>query len=327
MSCRHAVSLALWVAMLASETTAQGYKSNDGPFPVKVVSITLNDARRNKTLPVTVYLPQGDLRFPIVIFSHGAGGAGSLNFPLLRFWATHGYIVLCPTHEDSLLLQKQKAPLRARDVVRRALTQWQLWESRALDSRFLLDQLDAVERQLPELRGKMDAACIGVSGHSLGAFTAQLIGGATIDLPDGRKQVSFSDPRPKAFLLFSPQGRGQMGLTESSWKNFTRPFMGVTGSLDRGALGQPPEWRKEPFDFSPPGDKFHVFIHGAHHGSFLGRSAELPRTNQEGIFRWIKTVTIAFWDAYLKGVEHAKKFLLSDALERESNGAVKVFRK
>ncbi len=326
-----AIVLLAWGTSLG---TAQPYKDTDGPFEVKTVSVTLQDNQRKKLLPVTIYVPQGAQAFPVIIFSHGAGGAGNLDFPLLRFWATHGYIVICPTHEDSLLLRRQTEKASSlQGVVREALSRWQLWESRALDIRFLLDQLNTLAQQVPELSNRMDKNSIGMSGHSLGAYTAQLIGGVTVDLPNGRKGVSYADPRPKAFLLFSPQGRGQQGLSEASWRNFTRPYMGVTGSLDRGAQGQPPEWRKDPFDLSPPGDKFHVFLQGARHGSFLGRQPQLFRNlsvvanRQEQIFRWVKRITLAFWDAYLKGSREALEFLRSEAIEQESQGLVQVFRK
>ena len=52
------------------------------------------------------------------------------------------------------------------------------------------------------------------------------------------------------------------------------PMMCVTGSLDRGAQGQPPTWRRDPFTLSPAGGKYFLFIQGAHHGSFTGRFAE-----------------------------------------------------
>ncbi len=73
----------------------------------------------------------------------------------------------------------------------------------------------------------------------------------------------------------------------------------ITGSLDRGAGGQGPEWKKAPFERSPTGDKYLVFIEGANHVSFGGaRPGEITET--------VKASTLAFWDAYLKAIPTAK---------------------
>ena len=47
---------------------------------------------------------------------------------------------------------------------------------------FLLDSLDVLEEDVPALEGKLDRDRVGVGGHSLGAFTAQVVGGATLKL-------------------------------------------------------------------------------------------------------------------------------------------------
>jgi hypothetical protein len=64
-----------------------------------------------------------------------------------------------------------------------------------------------------------------------------LVGGMTVDVPGGAKPQSYTDARPRAFLVISGQGRDKRGLTEHSWEKFTRPMMNITGSLDRGISG------------------------------------------------------------------------------------------
>ncbi|MGH7149457.1 MAG: alpha/beta hydrolase family protein, partial [Planctomycetota bacterium] len=159
-----------------------------------------------------------------------------------------------------------------------------------------------------------------------------------LDMP-GSGPTSLADSRVRAVLLLSGQGRGQMGLTQKSWEKFSLPMLNVTGSLDRGAGGQDPAWRKDPFDLSPPGDKYHLFIEGAHHGSFTGRFAregarrpglrDRRRSGADGkeIFEWVEVATLAFWDAYLKGEPGAKAYLRTDDLERRSRGAATLDRR
>jgi predicted dienelactone hydrolase len=178
-----------------------------------------------------------------------------------------------------------------------------------------------------------------------------LVGGATVDFPDGAKDRSFADRRVRAVLVISGQGAGQQGLTEHSWKKMALPMMTMTGSKDRGAGGQGPEWKKQPYDFSPAGDKYHVFIEGASHFSFGGElagggltaSALGPGVRQklEGgrrvgfgpggaageqaeVFSTVKTATINFWNAYLKQEPQARVYLASDQLAAQTKGRVRV---
>jgi predicted dienelactone hydrolase len=335
----------------APAASQPAYRLTKGPYAVEsAATFALRDGKRNKDLPVTVTYPKAKGPLPVIVFSHGAGGSGSHYFPLVRFWAGHGYVCVCPTHADSLSLRADPAPAtRPADVeaallrvVRHVLTDANGWENRPRDISFALDSLALVEAKDPNLKGLMDANRVGVGGHSYGAYTAQVIGGATVDLPGRAKGMSLADERAAAILILSGQGRDQMGLTEKSWERCTRPMMVMTGTLDRGARGQGPDWRLEPYKFSPPGDKYAVNIEGAHHFSFSGRAAEgggwtaprglLPASmpagiDEKAVFDYVKVATLAFWDAYLKGDPAAKAYLKSDSLPTYSKGAVKLERK
>ena len=132
------------------------------------------------------------------------------------------------------------------------------------------------------------------------------------------------------------------GLTESSWKNVTRPMMAMSGNKDAGVMGQLANWRKDPFTYSPPPDKYLVWIDDAFHMSFTGVLAEpqtaqglrralisrlAESTDQKAVFDYVKVASIAFWDAYLKDDAEAKGYLKSDTLVRYSNKSVSVDRK
>jgi predicted dienelactone hydrolase len=47
-------------------------------------------------------------QFPVIVFSHGAGGSGQNYFPLTHYWATHGYVIIQPTHNDSIALRRER---------------------------------------------------------------------------------------------------------------------------------------------------------------------------------------------------------------------------
>jgi hypothetical protein len=56
---------------------------------------------------------------------------------------------------------------------------------------------------------------LAMGGHSFGAFTTMLVGGATVQA--GRTR-SFADPCPKALRVLSGEGRSSQGFTERSWE-------------------------------------------------------------------------------------------------------------
>jgi predicted dienelactone hydrolase len=227
------------------------------------------------------------------------------------------------------------------------------WRDRAADISLVIDSLGDLEQRFPELRGKMDHAKIGVGGHSYGAFTTMLVGGTkTFSEPP----LAVGDPRVKAAVAMSPQGvAANRGLTPESWSGVTIPMLYMTGSNDNGAAkGEDPAWRRTAFVHSPPGDKYFVEIEGASHLSFTGRLGTFeqgPRLSDQpntiggtgrsniadtsaarrgnlgygggrNTLRIIRDLSLAFWDAYLKGDTKAK-----DYLEKAGSDAVKVERK
>jgi len=308
-----------------------GYKLADGPYPVsEVPDVVLHDAKRNKDLHLRIFYPHDSGSFPVIVFSHGAGGSQTCCDSLTRHWAAYGYVTLQPTHDDSVSQRRSSGEhgVNLLSGVRDALKNPAFWESRPQDISFLLDALPALQDRIPALAGKLDAQRIGVGGHSMGAFTADAIAGALLDLP-GHPATNFADSRVRAVLLLSPQGPGEFGLNDHSWDQVSLPLLSMTGSLDKAANGQGPDWKKIPFDRSAPGDKYHVFIEGANHMSFISARTLLPGRAAQGemILAYTNSAALAFWDAYLKGDPKAKEYLHSDALPRFSNGTVKLDRR
>jgi len=144
-------------------------------------------------------------------------------------------------------------------------------------------------------------ALTGVGGHSFGAHTAQLIAGATTIDPTGRR-TGHADPRPRAFVLISPQGRGAQ-LDDRSWRAVTRPFLAVTGAHDVGRSGEAVDWRLDPFRLAPASAKQLLWVEGAHH-DFGGIGGGVRYTNagpaNPNHLAYVKTTTLAFRDAHLK---------------------------
>lgn len=323
-----------------------------GPHEIEVVQEhILRDATRGKEIPLRIYAPRSGGPHPVIVFSHGAGDSNASSPLLMRHWATHGYVVILPTHlfGPRPLLERSIARLR-QELMRPREMGPAAWKERTSDIAAVIDNLDALA-ELGALKGRMDSTRIGVGGHSFGGYTALLIAGATLTDPKTGETFCFEDPRPRAFMVISGPGHDDMGLTGESWARLERPMMVFTGSRDPGYVrGAGPMWRAEPYLCGPCGGKHLVYIHGAHHMSYNGPLFDLPlrdpakrgpvangiraiarriarvlpAVDQVGIFDYSRIAGVAFWDAYLKDDEPAKAFLLSHALDIYSGQLVKT---
>ncbi|MHC4606256.1 MAG: alpha/beta hydrolase [Planctomycetota bacterium] len=269
--------------------------------------VKLHDGKRDKDLQVRATWPEKEGTFPVIVFSHRVGGARSDYQPLVEHWVKSGYVVIQADHSDSRELEARGPRLD--------------WVARARDMSFLIDSLAEIEKTAPGVKGRMDTKRIGAGGHLIGAYAASTLAGQknfNAGSPDDLK-----DDRIKAALLMSPQGRGQR-LTEKSWEKITGPMMVLSGSgIPSRRTGNPAEWRKEPFTFSPPGGKYLVWIEGleGEYGALI-----IPgRGDNEEQAKWIKDVTLAFWDAHLKGDRNVvKRYLNTTILEKESGGKATI---
>ena len=294
------------------------YKLDAGPYAVQTIKVLiLRDDARGKDLPLRISHPAGRGPFPVMVWSHGAWGCKDDYRVLTEHWVRHGYVVIQPSHSDS----------RALGVKVGDPGSFRGWQSRPADVPFILASRARLEQREPTLAGKLDEKRIGVGGHSFGANTAQLIGGAKAYLATGEK--SFADPRVKAVTILSGQGPGEM-LRETSWENFATPLLVMTGSRDGPTrTGRPAEWRKRPYELSPAGDKYLVWVEGLDHGygGVPGVSFSPRNQKNEDHVQLTKVVTLAFWDACLYDSAEARSYLRSEQLTAFSKGALKLEHK
>lgn len=315
------IVLVTLVALVGSRPSAAEVPA--GPLAIDVADdLTLHDEARGKNLPYKVSFPDADGSYPVIVFSHGFGGNKDAFAAISRHWASHGYVVIQPTHADGTKRRQVDRAAGGGPAVRlgmgglvKGLDDPARIADRVADIVLVMDSLAEIAKATPALAGRIDAERIGVGGHSFGAYTAMLIGGVTVDL-GGERGKSFRDGRVRCILPVSAQGSGRQGLTERSWAGLTIPMMTITGTRDRGVGGQDVDWRKEPHAFSPPGDKYLVVIDGANHFSFGGalgpRGAEITDV--------VKLGSTRFWDAWLKNSQSARDYLKSERLIEDSGG-------
>jgi predicted dienelactone hydrolase len=313
----HAAVLVLAIALAPSAAT---YRPDPGPLRVQTIErLSLQDSARGKTLLAKVYYPEGAGPFPVIVFSHGLYGSRETYRGLAEYWTSHGYVAILPSHDDSRLDRGYRRRFRE------ALRDSALWESRPEDVRFVIGALGEIERAAPALRGRLDPSRVGMGGHSYGAYTAEAIAGATIQMPGASRPRSFADPRVKAVVALSPQQEGEMGLTRDSWASLRLPMLLMYGSRDIAGQRRTPNHTSQPFAYGPKGDKYDVELEGATHMTFVGRLALLG--GETRLFQCVKLETLAFWDAYLKHDPAGQRYLASDDLNGFCGGAARISRK
>lgn len=319
--------LILLIFCCSYSSFAQGFTPSDdnGPFEVKQINeYIIKDNDRNREIPVRIYYPQGKGPFPVLIYSHGLGGSYKTKIYLANFLTSHGFVCIHLTHygSDSSLIDISKPREEVIKTLRNSINMKSIMD-RPKDVIKVLDSLTDLEMAFPELKGKMDKNTIGVHGHSFGAFTTLLIAGAfqQKSMVLGRPVL---DPRPKAFIAMSPQGTRPGVDPKEVYSGMTRPFMSMTGSEDTDPIqvGRTAESRTIPYHNMPPGDKYLVWIIGAHHYTFGDSRPTLSRQPDPLHHKYIKILHRAFWNAYLKNSTEAKSFLIDKKIEILSNNQV-----
>ena len=232
---------------------------------VSVGPISLPSPGRGADLQIKVSAPIVGETLPVILFSHGNGQSLHAYGPLANYWASHGFVVIQPTHLDSRMLAL------AADDPRRP----QLWRWRERDLVAVLDALDRIEAAVPQIAGRLDRERIAVAGHSWGAQTASMLLGATHPDPDDGSTVNIKDSRVKAGVLLAVPGTGGDNLSPFAAEHFpfmhpdfsamTTPTLVVAGDADNGAMTvRGPEWWREAFDLSPAPKALFTVFGGAH---------------------------------------------------------------
>ncbi len=280
----------------------------DLPGPCEVLSV---ETIRLGTFDVRVTYPKGDAPAPVLVFSHGLYGSKDGYQPLARFWASHGYAVIQPTHPDSL-----REGFKAQAEAVRA------WDERPKQVSAVIDALGTIEEKTG---AKLDREKIGVGGHSFGAHTSMLVGGAVAYPGLFAKGRSFRDPRVKCTLLVSPQGVGGL-FRDDSWKDYPVPALVITGSLDTSPINDTkPENRLDPFKLGPDGRMHLVWIEGARHGFGGISGARFPSAGppDEGQVWVVQQASLAFFEAFVRGDEAAAKWLVAGEMARTDRARVR----
>ncbi len=246
----------------------------------------------NRTLHATIYYPaRGKASdtvtpdaapdrkhgpYPLILFSHGHNSFGAEYEPLLRQWASAGYVIAAPDYP----LSNEHAPggATAADL-----------PQQPGDARFVIDRTLALSsKRSGPLAGIVDAKRIGASGHSLGAMTTYRL----------VYETCCADKRIKAAAPMS----GIAGDPPQFFTGISTPLLAEHGDADTTL---PYQGGADAFAKAGPPKYFLTLIGGGHTPPYRGAPEPAPTT--------VAHVTLDFFDRYLKSDRSALERLRQDA--------------
>jgi predicted dienelactone hydrolase len=231
-------------------------------------------------LKVTVWFDETlvGTKQPVLIFSHGFHGCATQSRFLTEAFASAGYLVFAPNHRDASC-DRGDAPVLSGPKVpfgRPELWNDTTYRDREEDIHRLLQAIASDDRFGP----RADLSRLGISGHSLGGYTALGLGGAWPSWKlAGLKAVLALSPYSQPFIVHDRLG----GLAAPvMYQGGTRDF-GITPSLRKnaGAYEQ------------SPAPKYYVEFDEAGHFAWTNVS--------ETAHDLIVAYSLAFMNHYVKG--------------------------
>lgn len=278
-------------------------------YPVRIVKGEWVDASRDgRAVPYKIYYPEVEPQepLPVVVWSHGMGGTRDGASFLARYMAGNGYVIVHVQHfgtDDSLWAGKPGHPW---DNIKKAKITAEDALNRYRDVPFALDQLEA-----SSFDGfQMDFSRVGMSGHSFGANTTQIMAGQQTGWDE--ELIDMHEPRFKAGIVYSPvPSSNKVRESHDIYHPIRMPLFHMTGTHDDSPIGDfGHEHRLLPYELASHDDQHLLVLEEGDHMVFSGSRGQLPAYDKlkdhEDI---IKVVSLAWWDAWLRDDERAHTWL------------------
>jgi predicted dienelactone hydrolase len=299
-------------------------------LPIELVEVAATDPNRvggPRTLNVAIRFSRMAAQpMPVVVWSHG-GASGQTNaVGALDKWAIAaaeaGYLSVAIAHTPRDQAGREALCAELGFDAAGCATFKFLSYDRPRDISLVIDRLVALSTQ-PQFAVRFDMTKLAVGGHSAGAGGTLMIAGAAREI--NQVSVVTSDPRPIAFLAFSPQAPGSDGMTEAGYGLVTRPTLIGTGRGDH----DPPDTadgRASVFDLIQPGNKARIFIEDptAIHTIFALETDNCTNNASlahcEEMRDWVKSAGLAFLDANVRMRPAAINWVASTRLATASGG-------
>ncbi|MCX6360775.1 MAG: hypothetical protein NT029_13255 [Armatimonadetes bacterium] len=241
-------------------------------------------------------------RFPVIVFSHGNGGARHQNTFWCDYLASHGYVIVSADHTGNAgvtFLEEGPVPMAGSERANSAA-------DRPKDMSFLLDEMVKWNRGGdPRFKGRLDLSRPCAAGMSFGSMTAV--------------RVAAADKRFRSVIAMSGAYPANV--------NLKIPTLWMIGSEDRtiGAAGnaivrghhekhQGPSFLLEMkngghYSFTDMPKLIANFGDGAGKGKRRDGGAEFQYTSMETTYQIVHSYTTAFLAVYARGDKQCLPFL------------------
>ncbi|WP_439534542.1 alpha/beta hydrolase family protein [Polymorphobacter sp.] len=275
--------------------------------PAHACDVLIEDGARGRTIPVRITLPGGRGPVPVVFYTPGLGGMLAQGSVWAGAWARAGVATVQFQHPGSDVTVYREAiaaaaaqpdPVKARAVRAariRAGTSAEQIDARLADLAHVHAVLAAGGRVGRCNTARLDTSRLGIAGHSMGAWVAQLVAGQR--LPG--LAVPPLPVRGALAISGSPLVSPAPALADSA-RPVRMPMMLVTGSLDGVSEKASPEAqaralaeRTALWPALPPGDKSLFVAAGATHMQLAGT----PRETPAALARSVGALTAGFWSS------------------------------
>lgn len=296
------------------------------PHKVLIHKGEFADARRaGRVVPCKIYYPVAHSldHLPVVLWSHGLGGSRDGAAFLARYIASHGYVVVNIQHPGTDSSLWEGKPGHPWDNIRKAHIPREATLNRFYDVPFVLDQLPRLAEEKPEIGEHMNLALVGMSGHSFGALTTQVAAGQMFPDKEGHL-LTIRDERIRAGVLYSfvPMGHITAAPPETLFGPMEIPLLFMTGTADDSPVEEfDYTYRMPVYEQAGCREKYLLVLEEGDHMVFAGSRGKLAdhpkRHVHEGI---IKVLSLAFWEAYLRGDEKAKAWLTGEGVRAYLKG-------
>ncbi len=328
------------------------FLDNSLSYNVEATSYHWNNAEREIT--ALAYYPVGlDVpgeKFPLIVFSHGIGMCGDQSHFLMKHLASKGYVIIAPDHKDSKMCSIDHGMQMSTWEIYKGFIKGHLNLGKTVKALFpeqveMLKDISyrpeeisfVIDQALvhPFLSSRIDQDRIGMAGHSLGGFTAELIAGAPIDCnpPDvcsaeacseaeenfdtsefspitccgvGNcgQEFQYADERIKTIMLYGPGSF--LAVNEQSFQGIDAPVMIMRGKLllEVDKINSTSVYNNVESD-----SKYMLELSGVDHMTVSDKMSEVPGAKALLPGYWFYGVkkeiyedwSVAFFDAYLKG--------------------------
>jgi len=274
----------------------------------------VDSARDDRSVPYKIYYPvdHGLDKIPVILWSHGFGGNRDGASFISRFLAGQGYIIVHITHigTDSSLWEGKKG--HPWDILKEVKISRETTLNRMYDVPFVLDELEGWSTENPDIGQYMDMSNIGMSGHSFGAMTTQVMAG--MKFPNMNKElISLCEERISSGILYSPVPIDHLSDAppEELYGSIDIPLFHMTGSEDDSPIeGYDYKHRLIIKEHAGNPKQYLQVLDGGDHMVYNGTRGKLANNpKREEHEKLILEGVFAFWQAYLKGDKRAKESL------------------